>query len=64
MKSVALVGLLGLVSGCESISEAFRERETVDSSVVATWWDGPRVRPGVQLTIQIGTVAAPPTPEP
>ena len=35
--------------------------QKVDSSVVATWWDGPRVRPGVNLIIQVGTVAAPPT---
>ena len=33
----------------------------VDSSVVATGWDGPRIRPGVNLVIQVGTVAAPPT---
>ena len=47
--------------GCESISGIFREKQMVDSSVVATWWDGPRIRPGVALIIQVGTVAAPPT---
>ncbi|MBQ0031319.1 MAG: polysaccharide biosynthesis/export family protein [bacterium] len=35
--------------------------QKVDSSVIATWWDGPRVRPGVNLIIQIGTAAAPAT---
>lgn len=39
----------------------FRHKQTVDSSVVATWWDGPRIRPGVALIIQVGTIAAPPT---
>lgn len=32
----------------------------VDSSVVATWWDGPRIRPGIGLIVQVGSVAAPP----
>lgn len=34
--------------------------QRVDSSVVATWWDGPRVRPGVNLIIQVGTASSPP----
>ena len=33
----------------------------VDPSVVATWWDGPRIRPGVNLIVQVGTAAAPAT---
>ena len=33
----------------------------VDSSVVATWWDGPRVRPGIVLLIQVGSASQPPT---
>ena len=48
--------------GCETIQGFFGGGDhRVDSSVVATWWDGPRIRPGVLLTIQVGTVAAPPT---
>ena len=35
--------------------------QKVDSSVVATWWDGPRIRPGVNLIVQVGTAAAPAT---
>ena len=52
--------------GCETATDAIRglfngDSSKVDSAVVATWWDGPRIRPGVQLIIQVGTVAAPPT---
>ena len=52
--------------GCETVTDGFRglfggSGSKVDSSVVATWWDGPRIRPGVQLIVQVGTVAAPPT---
>lgn len=35
--------------------------QKVDPSVVATWWDGPRIRPGVNLIVQVGTAAAPAT---
>ena len=52
----------GAFCGCESIQGLVDgEREQVDSAVVATWWDGPRSRPGVALIVQVGTVAAPPT---
>ena len=48
--------------GCETVQDLIGgSSQKVDSSVVATWWDGPRVRPGVNLIIQVGTVAAPPT---
>ena len=49
------------MSGCESVFDMCRPERQVDSSVVATWWDGPRIRPGIALIIQVGTVAAPPT---
>lgn len=53
---------LAFICGCETVgSFVFGEEEQVDSAVVATWWDGPRIRPGVALIIQVGTVAAPPT---
>ena len=52
--------------GCETVADGVRGlfsggNSKVDSSVVATWWDGPRIRPGVLLIIQVGTVSAPPT---
>lgn len=48
--------------GCEVIDDIVTNREaTVDSSVVATWWDGPRIRPGIALIIQVGTSATAPT---
>ena len=49
-----------LAGGCETVGDMFRERKPVDAAVVATWWDGPRIRPGVRLLIQVGTPAAPP----
>ena len=49
-----------VISGCETFRDAFSPEERVDSSVVATWWDGPRVRPGIALVVQIGTAATPP----
>jgi len=52
-----------LVCGCETVTDSvysyFYPRQKVESSVVATWWDGPRVRPGVALVVQVGTVGAP-----
>ena len=49
------------ICGCESVMEIVSGRSSaVDSSVVATWWDGPRIRPGIALSIQVGTVAVPP----
>ena len=46
--------------GCETIMGIFSPRDDIDTSVVATWWDGPRVRPGVSLVIQVGTAATAP----
>lgn len=46
--------------GCETLDGVFREKGNVDSDVVATWWDGPRIRPGIALIVQVGSVAAPP----
>ena len=57
--SLALVCLLA--GGCETVADLFRDRKPVDAAVVATWWDGPRIRPGVRLLIQVGTPSAPPT---
>ena len=52
--------------GCETVTDGVRglfggDGSKVDSSVVATWWDGPRIRPGIQLIVQVGAVASPPT---
>ncbi len=61
----ALIALLSaVVCGCETVYESvkysFSEREKVNADVVATWWDGPRVRPGISLVIQVGNSATPP----
>ena len=48
--------------GCETIQDFVGGgNHRVDSSVVATWWDGPRIRPGVLLIIQVGVSGSPPT---
>lgn len=61
LNSFALVLACALMCGCETVEDFFSGGDKVDSAVVATWWDGPRIRPGVNLIIQVGTVAAPPT---
>ena len=60
--SITAIFLIATVCfcGCESIEGLFKEETPVDSAVVATWWDGPRIRPGIALVIQIGTAATPP----
>lgn len=59
---IVLFFLCVCTCGCETIRDFVGGgSHKVDSSVVATWWDGPRIRPGVLLIIQVGTVAAPPT---
>ena len=60
----ALAALMAIcVCGCamvsDSISDFFPEEEHVDAQVVAQWWDGPRIRSGISLIIQVGTPASP-----
>ena len=58
---VMLVFCMG-ICGCETIKSLIGGNGQGDSSLVdATCWDGPRIRPGVNLILQVGTVAAPPT---
>jgi protein involved in polysaccharide export with SLBB domain len=62
--SFLMISLIGAcVSGCESVSGLFGHdhRESASADVIPTWWDGPRVRPGVALIFQVGTPAAAPT---
>jgi len=54
-----LTVVLVCLSGCKEMG-LFKESDPIDSSVVATWWDGPRIKPGVALIIQIGTAATAP----
>lgn len=61
-KKVALLVLAAaFMSGCRSVLD-FIEAPNEDNApqVAATWWDGPRVRPGVALVIQIGNSAEAP----
>ena len=60
-----MAGVSVAMCGYASVSDFFRDmfgkQEQVDSSVVAQWWDGPRIRPGIALIVQVSSVAAPPT---
>ena len=50
------------VCGCETVRGLIGQGDDrVDSALVATWWDGPRIRPGIRLIVQVGTAATPPT---
>lgn len=50
--------------GCGTMLPRFdggsSSEDEVSASVAATWWDGPKVRPGIGLVIQIGSTAAQP----
>ena len=50
--------------GCESVRNVFAgddgDKKPADMSVAATWWDGPKIRPGIGLIIQVGTNATKP----
>lgn len=63
MSSVFLATLMLFICGCEILDpsgENPRVRSQMDSSLVATFSDGrPRIRAGVALIIQVGTIAAP-----
>ena len=58
-KSCFLTAIAAALSGCETVVDFFKSHENVDSAVVATWWDGPRIRPGIGLVVQVGTAATP-----
>ncbi len=58
----ALLLALVCASGCETILDAldFAEgRNQVDPAVAATYFDGPKVRPGVALSISVTAVGQP-----
>ena len=60
-----LIGLILGLGGCQIIADrcraVFRRSSSpVDTSVVAEWWEGPRISPGINLVIQVGTVSTPP----
>lgn len=42
--------------GCSTITRLFEEEEPIDTSAVAQWWDGPRIRPGVGLVVQVAAI--------
>ncbi len=59
----ALAFIAFCVCGCESIQKALdgvegSEKESVDTALLATYFDGPKVRPGVALSISVTAVGA------
>ena len=59
----ALAFVAFCVCGCESIQKALDgadgpEKEAVDTALLATYFDGPKVRPGVALAISVTAVGA------
>ncbi len=50
-----------LFGGCAVVSGFFKSEQPAEPQVVAEWVDGPRIRPGVVMIIQVGTISQPPT---
>ena len=69
MRKDCLVAVYSLLAcactcGCETVYDGVCDafdigREPVDAAVVAEFWDGPRIRPGVALIIQVGSSSIP-----
>ena len=62
-KAGAILALAFVVfcgGGCRSIVKLFRADDPIDTEVIATWFDGPRIRPGVHLVVQVSTANMPP----
>lgn len=56
-----MVVLAFALCGCvHDVKRLFVDPDPVDSKVVARWWDGPKICPGVRLDIQIGTTGLEP----
>ena len=65
VRAIFLVAVCSFAYGCESIVNEIRgvgdgKDADVSDSIAATWWDGPKVRPGIGLIIQVGTNATQP----
>ena len=52
---------LALACGCGCIDSIIGKSEPEMPPMTAEWVDGPRIRPGVMMVIQVGTVSQPPT---
>lgn len=56
--ALAFVAFAG--GGCRMIMDLFEADDPVDAEAIAQWFDGPRIRPGVHLVVQVGTANEPP----
>ena len=57
--------LCALACGCETVKGVYdrmfsSDQRAEEESIAATYWDGPRVRPGIALSIQVAASAAQP----
>lgn len=48
-------------TGCETLLGVLEPQNKASAEAIPVFWDGPRVRPGIALVIQVGTPAAAPT---
>lgn len=65
-KIFVFASALLILCGCETVTSTVRnlfadKEEPIDSAVAAKWIDGPRVRVGVVLIVQVSTLAQQPT---
>lgn len=60
LKIAEIIILACSLCGCESLSQTFGRSSQTEPIDRASWWDGPRVRPGVALVVQVGTAATQP----
>ena len=58
--SFIVVAALFLTPGCLLFNSSNDKKDTMDTTVLATWWDGPRVKPGISLVVQVGSAAMTP----
>ncbi len=62
LMAVACILLSGCATITETVSNAFKPKETaVEETLAATYVDGPRVRIGVGLIVQVSTLSQQPT---
>ena len=60
-KFIAVTLVMTVMCGCEVFQfDTVDSRRQREAAVAAVYWDGPRIRPGIALVIQVGTSSTPP----
>ena len=57
MMTVGCAAITAMAATTETNKVGFAAKVKSPEEVVATWWDGPRMRPGVALVVQAGSIA-------